>query len=138
MSRPLSADVQARPLSERTVWLTTLRPDGSPHTTPVWFLHEDGTWWISSGDGGVEVRNLLNDPRVSLALPDGDHPVVAEGVAKVHRGGAPEHVTRGSSSKYDGWDITVPVRPGGRQVLVEVPVIRWLLTGAAQQDRQDR
>ena len=125
-------DVEARLIAERHVWLTTLRPDGSPHVTPVWFLYVDGTWWIGSGEGNVKVRNLSGDPRVSLALPDGDHPVVAEGFARVHRIGFPEHVVRGFAGKYGGWDITLPVRPGGAQVLIEVPVGRWLLTGSAR------
>ena len=138
VSPPLSPEVEARLLTERTVWLTTLRPDGSPHTTPVWFVHEPGTWWIGSGERNVKVRNLSLDPRVSLALPDGDHPVVAEGVAHVHRGGFPQHVVRGFAAKYGGWDTTVPAHPGGAQVLVEVLVTRWLLTGAAQQSPRDR
>ena len=49
-------------------WLTTLRRDGSPHTTPVWFLLLHETFWITSSTVNVKVRNLEHDPRVSLAL----------------------------------------------------------------------
>lgn len=132
MPHLLPPDVAARLVAERSVWLTTLRPDGSPHVTPVWFLHDDGTWWIGSGDGNVKVRNLLADPRVSLALPDADSPVVAEGVATVHRSGFPDHVRRGFAEKYDGWDLAGPAQPGGGRVLIEVRVDRWLLTGSAR------
>ncbi|WBB66098.1 pyridoxamine 5'-phosphate oxidase family protein [Micromonospora sp. WMMD812] len=38
------AEVLARLDRERGVWLCTLRPDGSPHLTPVWFLFHDGAW----------------------------------------------------------------------------------------------
>lgn len=127
-----SPDVEARLAVERHVWLTTLRGDGTPHVTPVWFLFDDDTWWIGSGERNVKVRNLLTDPRVSLALPDAEHPVVAEGVARVHRGGFPDHVGRGLAVKYDGWDLADPAQPGGARVLVEVRVERWLLTGSAR------
>lgn len=114
---------------ERTAWLTTLRADGSPHVTPVWFLHDAGTWWIGSGERNVKVRNLRADPRVSIALPDGDSPVVVEGRARLHRSAFPEHVRRGFAQRYDGWDITDPDQPGGPRVLIEVPVDRWLVGG---------
>lgn len=115
-------------LVQRVVWLCTLRPDGSPHLTPVWFLYLDDGWWISSAAGNVKVANLEKDPRVSLALPDGDRPVVGEGLAEVHRDHLPSEVIAGFASKYGGWDITDHVAEGPR-VLVRVPVQRWLLTG---------
>ncbi|MEU1841804.1 pyridoxamine 5'-phosphate oxidase family protein [Micromonospora chersina] len=31
---------------ESNAWLCTLRPDGSPHLTPVWLVYVGGTWWI--------------------------------------------------------------------------------------------
>lgn len=132
MSHEPPPDVETRLAVERNVWLTTLRRDGSPHVTPVWFVHADDTWWIASAGRSVKVRNLLADPRVSLALPDGDHPVVAEGIARVHRGGFPQRIRRDFADKYGGWDIAAPERAEAERVLVEVPVTRWLLRGSAQ------
>lgn len=117
---------------ERNVWLCTLRPDGSPHVTPVWFVHTGGTFWISSGERNVKVRNIAADPRVSLALEDGDAPLVAEGTARLHRGPARADVRAAIAAKYDGWDAGAVVEPFGARVLIEVPVTRWLLTGSAQ------
>ncbi|ALG15009.1 pyridoxamine 5'-phosphate oxidase [Kibdelosporangium phytohabitans] len=113
---------------ERNVWLCTLRPDGSPHVTPVWFVHTGETFWISSGVRNVKVRNIINDPRVSLALEDGDEPAVAEGQARVHHGPLRTDVLAAIAAKYDGWDAAAEVHPFGARVLVEVPVTRWLLT----------
>ncbi|AZK93828.1 MULTISPECIES: TIGR03618 family F420-dependent PPOX class oxidoreductase [Streptomyces] len=127
----LSRDVRRRLAEERNVWLCTLRPDGSPHTTPVWFVHTDGVWWIGSDEGSVKVRNLAADPRVSLALEDGRFPVVAEGDATVHRDGFPPEVVTAFRLKYD-WDVTAPERSGGGRVMLEIPVRRWLLAGTAQ------
>ncbi|MFI6638869.1 pyridoxamine 5'-phosphate oxidase family protein [Streptomyces sp. NPDC050504] len=125
--------VRERLAEEPNVWLCTVRPNGSPHVTPVWFVygHESSRWWIGSDLGAVKVRNVLADPRVSLALEDGRHPVVAEGDATVLRGGFPPDVVDAFRRKY-GWDVTVPERPGGSRVLLEVRVRRWLLAGTAQ------
>ncbi|AEB47582.1 pyridoxamine 5'-phosphate oxidase-related FMN- binding protein [Micromonospora maris AB-18-032] len=115
---------------ERVVWLCTLRPDGSPHLTPVWFLYLDGEWWIGTAERNRKVRNIAADPRVSLALPDGDAPVVAEGVASIVRQPFPAAVVDGLRHRYDGWDVTVD-GPDGRYVLLRVAVTRWLMAGRA-------
>lgn len=118
--------------AERNVWLCTLRVDGSPHITPVWFVYLDDTFWISSGERNVKVGNVVNDPRVSLALQDGDHPVVAEGRVRTHRGTLREDVLTAIAAKYDGWDAAAEIEPFGPRVLLEMPVSRWLLKGTAQ------
>ncbi|MEU8412301.1 pyridoxamine 5'-phosphate oxidase family protein [Amycolatopsis japonica] len=117
---------------ERNVWLCTLRGDGSPHVTPVWFVYLDDVFWIGSGERNVKVRNIGGDPRVSLALEDGDAPAVAEGVARVHREALREDVLAALAAKYDGWAAGVEIAPFGARVLLEVPVKRWLLEGVAQ------
>lgn len=117
---------------ERNAWLCTLRVDGSPHVTPVWFVYLDDVFWVGSGERNVKVRNIGNDPRVSIALEDGDAPVVAEGTARVHRGDLREDVLAALAAKYDGWAAGVEVEPFGARVLLEVPVKRWLLAGVAQ------
>ena len=118
--------------TERNAWLCTLRADGSPHVTPVWFVHLFDAFWVGSGERNVKVRNVVRDPRVSLALEGGDAPYVAEGRARVHRGTLREDVLAAISAKYDGWGAGVEIEPFGCRVLLEVPVDRWLLKGTAQ------
>ena len=112
------------------LWMTTLRRDGSPHTTPVWFLLIDGTFWIASSTVNVKVENVLRDARVSLALDGtGARPQVAQGRAIVHPAIStfPTLVSQ-LAEKYGGWDVTDESHDGPR-VLLEVPVDRWLLGG---------
>jgi PPOX class probable F420-dependent enzyme len=116
---------------ERNAWLCTVRQDGSPHVTPVRFVFLRGRWWIGADSGSVKVRNAERRPRVSLALEDGRHPVVAEGDAVVHRGRFPEEVTAAFAVKY-GWDVAAAHGPGAERVLIEVSVRRWLLSGVAE------
>lgn len=122
--------VRTRLAEEWNVWLCTVRPDGSAHVAPVWFVYEDGTWWIGTDASAVKVRNLRGEPRVSLALENGTRPVVAEGTASL-TDDFPPPVVAAFAAKYD-WDVTAPTRPGTGRVLLRVPVRRWLLAGTAR------
>jgi PPOX class probable F420-dependent enzyme len=51
-----------------TCWLTTLDPDGAPHTTGVGAEWLDGSWWFSTGRTTRKGRNLERDPRCTLAV----------------------------------------------------------------------
>ncbi len=57
---------------EPIVWLSTVRPDGTPHLVPIWF------WWDGEGllvftkPDAQKVRNLRANPSVMLALGDPD------------------------------------------------------------------
>jgi len=54
--------------------LTTLMPDGSPQTTPVW-VDVDGDYVIfNSAKGRQKDRNVRRDPRVAMAIIDPDNP----------------------------------------------------------------
>jgi PPOX class probable F420-dependent enzyme len=67
--------------------LATLRRDGRPYTVPVWFLHDDGTFWISGTYERVWCKQLLADPRASLCIeamaPVAGH-VGADGIVTAH------------------------------------------------------
>lgn len=112
----------------RCAWLTTLRCDGSPHTTPVWFVLAKERFWIASSTVNVKVGNLGHDPRVSVAIDgSGATPHVAEGRALVHDPIQirPDLITA-FAKKYDGWDAADESQDGPR-VLIEVVIDRWLL-----------
>lgn len=114
--------------SARCAWLTTLRKDGSPHTTPVWFLFEDDRFWIASSKMNVKVRNVSSDPRVSVAIDgSGARPYVAQGRARIHhRLDDHSRLVTLFAEKYGGWDATDECQDGPR-VLLEILVDRWLL-----------
>jgi F420H(2)-dependent biliverdin reductase len=128
----LRPDVRARLERERNAWLCTLRPNGTPHLTPVWFVYRGDAWWIGSSARNIKVRNVEADARVSIALEDAMSPLVAEGRAQVLRAGFPSNVVGDFAAKYDGWDVTKPDGPDDRRVLLQIDVARWLLAGTAQ------
>jgi PPOX class probable F420-dependent enzyme len=54
--------------------LTTLRPDGSPHSTVVWVDLEDGVVSFNTEEGRAKVRHMDDDPRVALLVVDPSDP----------------------------------------------------------------
>jgi PPOX class probable F420-dependent enzyme len=131
MASRLDQSVAERLEREPLAWLCTLRQDGSPHLTPVWFVFHDSTLWICSAEKNRKVHHVRLDPRVSVALEGGTAPVVAEGRVTLHPGDFSPDVIERFMKKYD-WDITIPNEREGRRLLMEIPVVRWLLAGVAQ------
>jgi nitroimidazol reductase NimA-like FMN-containing flavoprotein (pyridoxamine 5'-phosphate oxidase superfamily) len=48
--------------------LATLDPAGFPRITPLWFLWEDGIFYLSSGQERGHVHDLARDPRAGLSI----------------------------------------------------------------------
>jgi PPOX class probable F420-dependent enzyme len=116
-----------RLLTEQNVWLATVRPDGRPHLTPIWFVWTDDHLWVCTGADSVKVRNVRRNPKVSVALESGNSPVAGEGTAHVHVGGTPPPpVVDAFVAKYD-WDITSDADYGA---LIEIEIVKWLYPGA--------
>ena len=112
---------------ETIVWLATVRPDGRPHLTPIWFVWFDERFWICTGRDAVKTRNVIENPRVALSLQSGTAPLVAEGRATVHARPYPAAVVDAFASRFD-WDITQPDAEGSYDALWEITVDRWLFS----------
>src|SRR5256884_9806687 len=54
--------------------VTTLRPDGSPHSTVVWVDVEDGKVSFNTARGRAKPTYLEQDPRASLLVVDPNDP----------------------------------------------------------------
>ncbi len=48
--------------------LATLDPAGFPRIVPLWFLWEDGSFYLSSGLQSRHVQDLARDPRAGLCI----------------------------------------------------------------------
>ena len=70
-------------VASRDYWVTSVRPDGSPHVMPVWGAWVDDALWFSTGGQSRKARNLDADPRCAIATEDGTEPVVIEGRVEV-------------------------------------------------------
>lgn len=73
-------------------WLvTTVRPDGRPHQTPLVGAVHEGDLWFCSGPDERKSRNLAQDPAVVVTAAGGPGglDVVVEGAASVERDDLP-------------------------------------------------
>lgn len=60
------ARVEKRLLEEQIIWLTTVSPSGIPQPNPVWFYWDGDTVLIYSEPHVYKVKNIKNNPKVSL------------------------------------------------------------------------
>jgi len=65
----------------RNYWICTVRPDGRPHSIPVWGFWLDGTLYFGTGRSTRKARNLANNSALSIHLESGDDVVILEGNA---------------------------------------------------------
>ena len=82
---PQASAVIERLESERAGWLTTVAPDGTPQSSPIWFIWEDGEMYLYSRKS-PRVSNIRQNPRVSFNLDGnrkGGNVVVFEGTAVI-------------------------------------------------------
>ncbi|MDH3035194.1 PPOX class F420-dependent oxidoreductase [Streptomyces sp. TRM75561] len=71
---PLPPEAQALLRKPNPCVMATLRSDGSPVSTPTWYLWEDdGCVLINLDEGRVRLRHLRDDPRVTLTVLDADN-----------------------------------------------------------------
>jgi PPOX class probable F420-dependent enzyme len=74
-------------MKPRIATLATIRANGSPHITPVWFRYEDGDFVVSVDRGSQKHRNIERDSRVELCIDDRERPpfhtVIVRGRASV-------------------------------------------------------
>ncbi len=81
--------------------IATVKKDGSPHITPVWFLWEDEELIIVTYKGSAKVRNIKANNRVAVVIDTAGpgRGVIMEGKARISVDGM-EQVTRKISAKY--------------------------------------
>lgn len=110
--------------SEMNVWLATVRPDGRPHLTPIWFVWVEERMWLCTQEQAVKARNVRSNPKVSVALENGSAPVTGEGIATIRRPAeVPPAVRDAFVDKYE-WDIDSDA--DGYGAVIEITIEKWL------------
>ena len=101
--------------------VTTLRPDGSPHSTVVWVDEEEGDVLFNTAEGRAKPRYLRRDPRVSITVVDPADQyrwVSVSGTAELTTVGAREQIDA-LARKYLGTD-DYPWYRGEQRVTVRI------------------
>ncbi|HSN73840.1 MAG TPA: 2-phospho-L-lactate guanylyltransferase [Anaerolineae bacterium] len=111
---PMHDDRYITPLDDSTIAflqepgllmrLGTVGSDGYPQVTPIWYLYDEGRFWITTASDRVKARNMLARPQVGFAIDSDQRPyrgVSARGVAQlVAEGEAARPITRRIAARY--------------------------------------
>lgn len=91
-------------------WLTTVRPDGRPHVTPLIAVWLEGALYFSTGPGERKARNLVHNTHCILTtgsnLMEGLDVVVEGDAAQVRDEARLERLAELFDAKY-GWHFEV-------------------------------
>ena len=94
----------------RNYWIATTRPDGRPHSRPVWGVWLDDSFYFSTGS--LAAQNLAVNAAITVHLESGSEVVIIEGVAEtVNDVALVERVVSTYNAKYH-WDVDPNNLPG--------------------------
>ena len=79
------SDAEAQLSESELFWISTVRPDGRPHVTPLPAVWQDGVLHFCTGPEERKAKNLAGNPHVVLTTGDNTwnkgHDLVVEGEA---------------------------------------------------------
>jgi len=64
----------------RNYWIATTRPDGQPHSRPVWGVWLDDSFYFSTGS--LAAQNLAVNAAITVHLESGSEVVIIESIAE--------------------------------------------------------
>lgn len=105
-------EVQTRLRDSVVIWLTTVRDNGQPQTSLVWYLLEGDEIVVYSKARTARTRNIASNPGVALNLDgdgDGGAVVTLEGTAHIDADAPPSDEHAAYLEKYsqriasNGW-----------------------------------
>lgn len=102
--------------------VTTLRKDGSPHSTIVWVDTDTDEVSFNTAAGRAKEKHLRNDPRVSVLVVDPENTykwVAVSGTAEITTEGADEQIDK-LAKKYLGKDEYPWRDPSEQRVKVRI------------------
>jgi PPOX class probable F420-dependent enzyme len=103
-------------------WATTIREDGTPHSTVVWIDYVDGDVVFNTAKPRAKWRHIERDPRVTVSVVDPNDAfnyVSVTGTAELEFEGADEHIDK-MSQKYTGEERYPWHKPEEQRVIVRV------------------
>jgi hypothetical protein len=82
-------------------WITTVKPDCSPHTMVVWGLWQDGRLLFSTGSKSRKARNLGQNVNCIVCTELAHEAVIVEGIAEIADVAARRKFLAKYTPKYD-------------------------------------
>lgn len=81
-------------------WITTAKPDGSPHTMVVWGLWQDGVFVFSTGSKSRKAQNLAKNPSCIVCTENAAEAVIVQGLAEIADVGSRRKMLSAYERKY--------------------------------------
>jgi nitroimidazol reductase NimA-like FMN-containing flavoprotein (pyridoxamine 5'-phosphate oxidase superfamily) len=75
------SEAERRLTRSHNYWLSTTRPDGAPHSMPVWGIWHEGRFYFSTGRQSRKGRNLAANSRCVVGTELLNKPCILEGEA---------------------------------------------------------
>ena len=88
----MTAEIEEYVSRDRNAVLATVKGDGAAQLTPVWYLHEDGRFYVSAVEQTAKVHNLRRNNTITLCIDGGREEaryVVVYGTASLIEPGGP-------------------------------------------------
>ncbi len=60
--------------SKQFAHVATIRPDGSPQSSPMWFVWDGAYIQFTHATNRQKYRNIRRDPRIAVSITDVDDP----------------------------------------------------------------
>lgn len=124
-SSAFGARVARRLRDESVIWLTTVRDDGTPEPSPVWFIWDGSTFLIFSQPNTPKLRHIARDPKVSLNFDGDGHGgdiVIFTGRASVASGERPADQVPDYLAKYRDHISRIGMDPASFGKAYSVPI----------------
>ncbi len=64
-----SIDIALR--AQRSIWISTTRPDGRPHAVPVWYIWDDRSIYFITQRDVQKAKNLAHQPWIVVHVGNG-------------------------------------------------------------------
>jgi PPOX class probable F420-dependent enzyme len=120
-------DLLQRPLFAH---LATLRPDGAPQSSVMWFAWDGQRVRFSHTRNRQKYRNLENDPRVSFHVQDPDNPYRTLEVRGLVESMVPDAETVFYRSLQKRYDFVTPVYDADTRVIITITPVSFVAVDA--------
>jgi PPOX class probable F420-dependent enzyme len=121
---PFGEKVARRLRDEIVIWLVTVRPDGTPEPSPVWFHWDGDGFLIYSLAKTARQRNIARSPHVALHFDStrGADVVVFTGEAGIDDDAPPAYANTAYVDKYRADLARIGVSPEHFSLRYSVPI----------------
>lgn len=117
-------------------WVSTVRPDGRSHATPIWHVWHQGRIYLVTKESSVKVANIRVNANVAVTHPDPSHAIIFEGQARTIEGKT-ELLQPFFKEKYD-WDIVTDEEYKSVIEITPSKLMAWGDEGAGKRKRWQR